>query len=118
MDARDRWHAVAVARAVLRMQPAASNRLVRAALLHDVGKSVRPYRLHERIAGHLLPRRWLGKQRGSAGYVAKHHARIGGAMIREAGGSDDVARLVERHERFGTNDDPELAVLVTADRQT
>mgnify|MGYP000636094446 CR=1 FL=1 len=118
MDTRDRWHAVAVARLVLRMKPDAPDRLVRAALLHDVGKSVRPYRLAERIAGHVLPDAWLGTQRGAAGYVKRYHARLGAAMVREVGGSEAVAQLVEQHERTDAPAGSELAVLVAADRQT
>lgn len=118
MDTRDRWHAIAVARLVLQFKPDASDRLVRAALLHDVGKSVRPYKLHERIAGHVLPNDWLGTRRGTPGYVKRHHARLGAAMVRAAGGSETVARLVEQHERQDAPPGSDLGVLVAADRQT
>ena len=53
MDPRDRHHGVRVARGVLALAPDADAVLVRAAILHDVGKSVAPYRAWERIAVHL-----------------------------------------------------------------
>lgn len=49
MDVRDRAHACGVARALLTLEPAAPSTLLRAALLHDVGKSGRRYRPLERI---------------------------------------------------------------------
>lgn len=49
MDARDREHAVRVARALLSLHPDASGLVVRAALLHDCGKQLRPYNVLERI---------------------------------------------------------------------
>lgn len=103
MDPRDRDHAVAVARAVLERWPEASDTLVRAALLHDVGKSSRPYRVGERILAHLWapadipaePR--LDGIRG-AWQVRVHHAEYGAALVRRAGGSEAVARLVAEHD--------------------
>lgn len=52
MDARDREHAGRVARALLERHPDASEAVVRAALLHDCGKQLRPY--------HVLERIWVG----------------------------------------------------------
>ena len=49
MDARDREHAVRVAREILGRHPDASHVVLRAALLHDCGKQVRPYNVLERI---------------------------------------------------------------------
>ena len=49
MDARDREHAVRVARALLEFHPDASKLVVRAALLHDCGKQLRGYNVLERI---------------------------------------------------------------------
>lgn len=103
MDARDRDHAVEVTRSLLTEFPDASPQLVRAALLHDVGKQVRPYRVWERILAHLWappdvpaePR--LRGVRG-AWQVRVHHASYGAAMLRAAGGSEEVARLIEQHD--------------------
>ncbi len=49
MDGRDREHAVRVAKEILRLHPDASRVVLRAALLHDCGKQVRPYNVFERI---------------------------------------------------------------------
>lgn len=54
MDARDREHAVRVSQYLLRLKPSSSQILIRAALLHDCGKQVRPYRWRERV--------WAGLQ--------------------------------------------------------
>lgn len=121
MDPRDRDHAVQVARAVLARHPRAGAEVVRAALLHDVGKSGRRYRVIERVATHLV--RWRPAREGEASgglrgawQVAAHHARDGARLIREAGGSPRVAELVARHERPGG--DVEAAWLRDADRRT
>ncbi len=112
MDSRDRAHACDVAREVLRRAPGARAVLVRAALLHDVGKSVRPYRVGERVAVHLWPAADVppGPPRdGLTGalQVKRHHHRYGAAMIRDAGGSEEVASLVEAHHAGG-GDEAEL----------
>lgn len=102
MDPRDRAHATEVAREVMRRHPEASPTLIRAALLHDLGKAVRPYRLWERVLVHLwapadipsTPR--LEGVRG-AWQVRVHHAAYGAEMLRRADASEDVARLIEQH---------------------
>lgn len=121
MDPRDRDHALRVAKALLRRRPDAASEVVRAALLHDVAKSRRPYRVHERVFVHLLrggspppapPRSGIAGAR----QLAAHHARYGADMIRAAGGSERVAELVLRHERPG--DDREASWIRDADRRT
>lgn len=106
MDRRDRQHACEVARALLGRHPDAGEALVRAALLHDVGKAGRPYRVLERVLVHLLPTRALPAEPrlgGLAGamQVKAHHQRYGADMIRAAGGSEAVARLVAGHHDVG-----------------
>ncbi len=49
MDPRDREHAVRVARRLLKAHPEAPPYVLRAALLPDAGKALRPYRPLERI---------------------------------------------------------------------
>jgi putative nucleotidyltransferase with HDIG domain len=118
MDPRDRDHACRVARRLLADTPDADPLLVRAALLHDVGKAESPYRLWERIAVHLwspdervlarLPRAWTA-------VWSRHrdHAERGAAALRAAGGDPRVADLIERHHRPG--DDAALLRLARAD---
>lgn len=54
MDPRDRAHGVRVARRLLKAYPEAPGYAVRAALLHDAGKAVRPYRTLERVLAGLF----------------------------------------------------------------
>ena len=121
MDARDREHAVEIARALVREFPDASDELLRAALLHDVGKQLRPYRVWERILAHLwapadIPREPLSPGLRGAFQVRVHHAAYGAALLREEGGSEAVARLIEQHdaERPG----PEARKLQRVDGRT
>lgn len=118
MDPRDRDHACRVARRLLAVAPDADAILVRAALLHDVGKSQSPYRLWERIAVHL----WSPDDpvlarlpQGCTAVWRRHrdHAERGAAAVRAAGGDPRVADLVERHHRPG--DDDALLLLARAD---
>jgi putative nucleotidyltransferase with HDIG domain len=101
MDRRDRDHACRVARALLASEPDASPHVVRAALLHDVGKSDRPYRAWERIAVHLYcPADAGAAAAGRLGRLWWHHrqhAERGATMIVAGGGDADVAELVRRH---------------------
>ncbi len=117
MDVRDRHHALLVAGAVRRRAPDASNVLVRAALLHDVGKSAAPYRAWERIMVHLYtpPTPAAPRFTGFRGMWQRHrhHAAYGAEMIRQAGGSERVAELVERHHQPG--EDLEAALLKEID---
>ena len=105
MDVRDREHAVRVAQKLLELHPNASTVLVRAALLHDCGKLLRRYIWLERIAVGLVQRpmrtqiqlEGLLHRRYSALEIRLLHPLIGAALIRQAGGDERVAEIVERH---------------------
>ncbi|ADV67104.1 HD domain-containing protein [Deinococcus maricopensis] len=115
MDARDREHALRVTRRMLRDHPDASADLVAAALLHDCGKSIRPYRVLERVllaaipnrAARLLPAWTFGPF--AALTVRAHHPTLGADLLRTAGGRARVAQLVARHHTPGA--DAEAALL-------
>jgi hypothetical protein len=106
MDARDREHAVRVAQYLLTQKPDASPVLIRAALLHDCGKQVRPYRWRERVWAGLqsIPEvdfdAAMHKKRPlSALEVRALHPQLGAMLIRAANGDPRVAQIVERHHQ-------------------
>lgn len=88
LDPRDREHSVMVAKELLRRFPDAPPEAVRAALLHDAGKAVRPYRALERILTALFepwlpelpPEPLLPGFRGAI-QVRQHHERYALARI-------------------------------------
>ncbi len=107
----ERRHAIDVARCVERRLAEASTDsspgatpevLIRAALLHDVGKLGSDNRAVWRVLSHLLgpsdapsePRR-----QGLAGVrqAARHHPSYGAALVTAAGGAAEVAELVAQH---------------------
>ncbi len=118
MDVRDRDHGCRVARRLLRDHPDADPVWVRAALLHDVGKSVAPYRAWERIAVHLVRRdRRPNAPRGALGRAVERdrdHAAVGARMLAAAGADPRVVELVAEHHRPRTGD-PAAAALAAAD---
>ncbi len=99
MDARDREHAVRVAKRLLEHYPDAPSFAVRAALLHDSGKALRPYRPLERILTGLirlevpiepLEKGWLG-----AWQIRRHHPEYAAMRILEP----QVAQIVREHHQ-------------------
>lgn len=117
----ERVHAVAVARRLLRRQPQAADELVRAALLHDVGKLGTPGMVLWRVLTHLLPPAQVAPEPRLTGLIGArqarvHHAAYGAAMIRSGGGDEVVAQLVESHHDSGTVG--EAALLRSADDVT
>ncbi len=122
MDPRDREHACRVAQRLLALHPDAESHVVRAALLHDVGKAVRPYRVWERVLVHVwtpgaataerLPRAWRGAWRAH-----REHASIGAAWLRGLGVDVRVVDLVARHHQPPGRDEA-LRQLASADEGT
>lgn len=99
---QERAHGIEVARRLLATTPDARPQLVRAALLHDVGKLGTPQFVLWRVLTHLLPEAELPAEPRLGGLqgarqARRHHAAYGAALILQAGGSEEVARLVARH---------------------
>jgi HD domain len=112
MDARDREHAVRVTKRLLGKYPHSSLILQRATLLHDCGKSVRPYNVFERVLVGLFVRvdgsskarvTNSEQQAFSAIEVKKHHPQIGSNLILAAGGEARVAEIVAKHHNPGSD---------------
>ena len=111
MDPRDRAHAVRVAQALLRAYPSARGELVAAALLHEVGKAGRVYRVWERVLVGLVPLGlipWGPLGRWQPLRLRLQHPALGAAAILAAGGRSAVARLVAAHHHPGLDPEAEL----------
>lgn len=109
MDARDREHACRVTRHLLRDHPHAAPEVVAAALLHDCGKSIRPYRVAERVLVGLMPNRLARLLPLGPLWVRAYHPELGAELLARADARPRVARLVARHHRAGG--DPEALLL-------
>ena len=110
LDPRERDHACQVARAVL--AESKDPKLIRAALLHDIGKTG-TFNPILRILVHLHTPRTLAPEpefKGLRGAWQRnlYHPKKGGAMIRAAGGCERVAQLVERHHEPDGDAEAEL----------
>src|SRR5690606_4980127 len=116
-----REHAVTVARCVSNRSPRARSELLRAALLHDVGKLGASNDALLRVAAHLLPPTSVAPEprlRGLAGtrQATRHHAEYGRRLIIAAKGDPEVARLVAHHHE--TAGDIEAALIGACDELT
>lgn len=99
MDVRDREHAVRVAKRLLERYPDAPSFAVRAALLHDSGKALRPYRALERILTGLMsldvPIEPLDKGLRGAWQIRRHHPEYAAMRILDP----LVAQIVREHHQ-------------------
>lgn len=105
MDVRDREHNVEIAQRLLERWPDAPDCAVRAALVHDAGKSVRPYRIWERILtalfeawGPEVPPYPLREGLTGAWQVRQHHPHYAAARIHDP----CVAEIVRAHHTGGS----------------
>lgn len=108
MSRADQLHSLNVLRALLRMDPMAPEGLLKAALLHDVGKSRHHLAVWQKSLAVLMTRVAPGLcHRLSQGeaitlwraphIVSRHHARWSGEILREIGADDTVIWLAEHH---------------------
>ena len=127
MARAEQHHGIAVCRKLEARGHTAPD-LLAAALLHDVGKTVAPPRIWERVivvlGEHFLPAqaaRWsAGEPRGLLrhGFVVRRmHPRWGADLARQAGASPRTVALIARHHS-PSDQDPELTALQIADEQT
>jgi hypothetical protein len=111
MSAGEQAHSLAVLRR-LEAQGEREPDLLSAALLHDVGKALRPLRLWER-AWIVLVGRFLGKSTATGALenlpwwqkplrVASQHPAWGAEMALAAGSSERAASLIRRHQEKGS----------------
>ena len=110
LDVRERDHACRVAKAVL--AKTSNSQLVRAALLHDIGKMGK-YGALERILVHLYTPSELPAEPNFTGLRGawqrnKYHPEHGAALLRSVGGCERVAQLIERHHEPGEDDEARL----------
>lgn len=113
IDPRDREHGVRVAQTLLEQHPNAREELIAAAILHDCGKSVRPYHILERILVGLIPYGSIPSGKG-VGWcfdpirVRNQHPHIGAELLRKCGGRLEVAQLVKAHHHPNGNEEAKL----------
>lgn len=117
----ERRHGVEVAKRVQSVKPDASSALVRAALLHDVGKLGFGSNVFERIAAHMLPVLLVPAEPRLSGLAGarqarRHHCAYGERLVSAASGDQRVAALVRIHHAPG--DDEEARVLHDCDELT
>lgn len=102
--------------------------LLRAALLHDIGKAseVNRVRLWHRVARvtgrRFSPQLWESisnreRRIGGGLYLAEHHARLGAVLARAAGASDRCCELIAMHEGVRPTGDAHLDALIAADEE-
>lgn len=123
MSPAEQHHSIALAKA-LEHHARTSPDLITAALLHDVGKTLVPPRLWERVAivlveyfvptpAAVMDKAWFGGLKRA--YVTRtYHAAWGAELVAEAGASSRTVSLIRRHHEPG-HEDEELTCLQQAD---
>lgn len=130
MPAVDQKHAVELAKLleerIRNDRKVNARRLIKAGLLHDLGKCFYPFKLWERVAASLLKQfllpvyDWLS-EKGKVDsknhffrmiYVHKYHPVLGADLARETGIEEACCLLILNHQHRDTsNPDPELQIL-------
>ena len=110
LDVRERDHACRVAKAVLAKTSAPQ--IIRAALLHDIGKMGK-YGALERILVHLYTPSDIPAEPDFTGLRGawqrnRYHPERGAQLLRSVGGCERVAQLIERHHEPGKDDEARL----------
>ncbi|GEM48036.1 HD domain-containing protein [Deinococcus cellulosilyticus] len=113
MDPRDREHGTRVARTLQADHPEADVELIAAAILHDCGKSIRPYSVVERVMVGLVPYRFSKYIQTEGVKVRFSHPELGAEMLTTAGARRNVAELVRLHHHPEAN--PRAALLYQYD---
>ena len=119
---RDRAHSLRVLR-TLQAEGWDAPPLMRAALLHDVGKIEAPISLVHRtvwvLAWAVAPRwaaTWLPQPQGwrYPFWVLAEHPRLGARLAREAGADAQTVWLIEHHQDWNARADPHLGEWLAA----
>jgi hypothetical protein len=111
----DQRHSVRVAQGVRRRlattQYAGDSRWLSVAIMHDIGKLESNLAMHERmlatVAGRIVKMstaaRWASSEHGLTGRVGRYliHGALGSAMIRSAGGREEIALWSSVHQGDG-----------------
>lgn len=106
LPAAERAHAVKVARCAQSRERDVPQEVLRAALLHDVGKVGSSGHVVHRVIAHLLPEPEVAAEPrlpGLAGtrQAKRHHAAYGALKVLETTGDTRVAWLIRHHHQPG-----------------
>ncbi len=109
MDVRDRDHASLVSKVLLDSHSNVSQELIRAAFLHDIGKTKSGYNPIERILVHFISNRNISMHddlKGLAAVIQRkmYHAEYGAKMIDD----ERVAQIVQRHHQPDGDQEAEI----------